>query len=417
MNRDILLLSYVFPPYPGIGGRRWAKFSKFLTKRGYHVHVICSENPFSENSNWMNDVKGNNHITIHYLPPRYPRILLERPYSFLEKLNYRLQLQKVKALTRGNYYERAVFWEAQIISVAGSIINKYGIKTVVSSGPPYHMLHHGIVLKEKHPGIRLISDFRDQWTDNKSFRAFSTLPPKRFAHEQKLEQDVLQGSDAVISVSEVMTENLKKRAPGSTAIFKTILNGFDPEDWNSQIHVEPDSQFIRMIFAGNLYSNLEKVLYPFLDMLARLDDTWKNKLIIDLYGSSSPEYEDYAKSRGISFIRFNPSIPLDQIVREVASSHYGLLFLNDDHTFSTSTKFMEYMALKKEVIVVSNPGPLQKFVLENKIGYAVRPEFCQSDFEQILKNHKMNSTQFNPAFNTSQYSLDSITTQLEALLS
>ena len=52
-KQHILLISYTFPPHPGIGGRRWAKFSKYLSKLNYIVHVIHVANPFDEDSLWF----------------------------------------------------------------------------------------------------------------------------------------------------------------------------------------------------------------------------------------------------------------------------------------------------------------------------------------------------------------------------
>ena len=47
--------------------------------------------------------------------------------------------------------------------------------------------------------------------------------------------------------------------------------------------------------------------------------------------------------------------------------------------------------MKKKIIVVSNPGELQDFVIANGIGFAVKPNNGFKDFETAL-------TQYNPAF-------------------
>ena len=85
---EILLLSYFFPPYPGIGGRRWAKFAKYFTRRGLRVHVISAENPFPEISAWQHDVDSNENIIQHPLPTGYPKILLSNPKNIFERAQY-----------------------------------------------------------------------------------------------------------------------------------------------------------------------------------------------------------------------------------------------------------------------------------------------------------------------------------------
>ena len=83
MNKHILLASYVFPPYPDIGSRRWAKFAKYLARDGFNVHVVAARNPFKEQSLWTADIKHEN-IYLHYLPPFFPKnfILLKKRIFF-----------------------------------------------------------------------------------------------------------------------------------------------------------------------------------------------------------------------------------------------------------------------------------------------------------------------------------------------
>ena len=115
MNKNILLLSYVFPPYPGIGGRRWAKFAKYLSRKGYTVHVICAKNPFSDISLWMKDVQNDPNIIVYPISPEYPSILLRKPVSVVEKIMYRFNDLRIRLAAKGNPYERAVFWRNEML--------------------------------------------------------------------------------------------------------------------------------------------------------------------------------------------------------------------------------------------------------------------------------------------------------------
>ena len=79
MKKQVLIISFVFPPYPGIGGRRWAKFSKYLTELETEVFVLASENPFSTKSEWTKDIENSN---VKRLPLKYPKALITFPKSF-----------------------------------------------------------------------------------------------------------------------------------------------------------------------------------------------------------------------------------------------------------------------------------------------------------------------------------------------
>ena len=80
MNKKVLIVCYSFPPYPGIGGRRWAKFAKYLYRNGYNVNVISSKNKADENSQWKTDIEeySNN---IDYIESNYPFYLGINPKS------------------------------------------------------------------------------------------------------------------------------------------------------------------------------------------------------------------------------------------------------------------------------------------------------------------------------------------------
>ena len=56
MSKKVLIVSYVFPPKSGIGGRRWAKFSKYLNRMDIDLKVLTFQKKNDSNfSNWSKD--------------------------------------------------------------------------------------------------------------------------------------------------------------------------------------------------------------------------------------------------------------------------------------------------------------------------------------------------------------------------
>ena len=111
--KHILIISYTFPPAEGIGGRRWAKFAKYLVTKGYIVHVLTA-NQSTTSSSWRTDVQKEN-IYVYKLPIRYPKVLLEIPHSFYQKVLYKIWLILFKLYSKGTTIDRSMFWKKALI--------------------------------------------------------------------------------------------------------------------------------------------------------------------------------------------------------------------------------------------------------------------------------------------------------------
>ena len=71
-SKRVIILCYGFPPNTGIGGRRWAKFAKYLAKKSWQVEVVCKKNTSAKISTWENDVAQEN-IRRHFIKSNYPK--------------------------------------------------------------------------------------------------------------------------------------------------------------------------------------------------------------------------------------------------------------------------------------------------------------------------------------------------------
>ncbi len=419
--KGVLVIAYVFPPYPGVGGRRWAKFVKYFSRHGNRVHVICAKNPFDHASSWMQDLQALS-VNVHALPSFYPAVLQTKPATVLQKIAYRAWLLFLNLYSVGNRYERALFWKSSMISKAAEIIQQEHIRNVIVTGPPFYCLHHSLDLKKKFPAINLIMDIRDMWTDNQSFLGYSALSAKRLAYEQQLEKEVMNGADVVVSVAEAMTKRFKARCENHTTRFETILNGFDSDDFqglDTSSIKNSSGEHIRMVFTGTLYQAIDSVMMPFVDALKRLKEQEPNvfsRLQFDFYGDAPQHYRDLLLNSFPATCRFHKTIPLKEMFARIAEAHYTMLFLADDHTFSTSSKFFEYMAMKKKVLVFSKQGELGTFVEREKIGIAITPDSMDKQLLRFVAEHDTGNQAFPASFDVNRYSVESLASEFEKLL-
>ena len=385
MKKPLLIISYTFPPFPGIGGRRWVKFAKYLNQAGHNIHVIAAQNPFTFESEWTKDAEG---IQVHYLPYKYPFVLMGSPKSIYQKIAYRWQLLVLKLSTKGNYFDRSVLWKDQLIDLVESIVNQHGVLNILVSGAPFHNMHHLARLKQKNSNINLIVDFRDFWTDDRSLSALASLSDKRYRFEQSLEREVLNNVDHVLTVSDYMTRVLQSR---SRANVQTLENGFDPEDYMGLSLEEKAKGKINFVFTGNLYNNIENLFVPFCMALGKFKNEFPKEyktLSFDFYGTANEHNKRFVKEQGLDCVKFYGSIPLAKTLEKIKVSDYTLLFLNNTYKFSLSTKFCEYIGLNKPIVLFSEEGETSDYIQKNKLGYWINPQKTYDQLVSLIQLHK-----------------------------
>ncbi len=410
--KTILLICHSFPPYPGIGGRRWAKFAKYLSQNGHSVKIIASENPFQKKSEWLNDVEN---ADITFLPFNYPFVLKkDTALSLLDKLKYRAALLYVKCFGKGNYYDRSLFWEEQIIKTASALIEKHKIKNVIVTCPPFHIAYHCLKLKKIFPEVNLITDFRDLWSGDFSLSGLKLMSDKRQTEEKLMEKEVLEKSDVVLTVSDKMTNTFKSQVPNSNCF--TVPNGFDEDDFKNIANAaNKQNNKITLVFTGTLYVNLQNIFSPLIEALKKLKSEQPelyNLLSFNFYGNVPQEIKTLCL--GTENIHIHGSIPLSQVYEKISGADLCLLFLTDAYTFSLSTKFYEYVSQKKKIVVFSKKGDTTDFIEQNNLGYWISPEKSYEGLVKLIELYKSGQTaNWNSTLNITDFSVKELTKNLE----
>jgi hypothetical protein len=144
----ILFVWYSFHPNPGLGGRRWAKPSKYLAKTGHYVEVINAKlrtDKLSTRSKEAQLLHEKNHF--HSLPTGYPEIIKKIPETLFQKIQYRLSLEYLKLKAKGNLYNKRSLWDLNLIPFVQKKLNE-GFDTIICTAAPF--LHLGEVAQLFH---------------------------------------------------------------------------------------------------------------------------------------------------------------------------------------------------------------------------------------------------------------------------
>jgi len=401
MAKHILLIAYTFPPYPGIGGRRWAKFAKYLVRAGYTVHVICAENPFSEESLFSEDVKDLAGLHVYPLPARYPKVLTIKPERLLQKLAYRFFNRVLPWVVNGSIYDKAVFWKGPLLKKAGALIKAHGITQVISTGAPFRANYYATLLRNEFPGLKLISDFRDPWIWGESY-GYSQLSDKKKQNEQRMLDAVMRSSDAVLVPVAPMCQYLQEHYPNEKARIHILPHAFDTDEVKADPKTTTDE--VRLLLYGTLYPGMESAVN---DLAAALVEMPQVRL--DFFTASN-RYSDLFQSHGLLNTRVFYHAPLPP--RELFSrfkAYTGILILQPDYAADfVTTKFYEIIYSRTPIVCIVKEGELSRFIMDHGVGLHCSPEQLRAMFPSLVEQ----SRSLRPSMDVMPFSFERVTQQL-----
>ncbi len=223
--KNVLLLTYYFPPAGGPGVQRVLKHVKYLREFGYNPIVLTAApedySGHSELSMVTDESLGADipaDTEIHRVPSR-------QPFRLMRLLN-RMRLDYLRDLFL--VPDSAITWIIPALRRARRIAREQQIDLIYTSVKPHSVAITGWLLKRalKKPWIL---DFRDPWTQYFLAR-FPTKVHYRF--EQLLERFLLRRADHVITITPTARANLMAWCPFLREDRLTfITNGYDAGDF------------------------------------------------------------------------------------------------------------------------------------------------------------------------------------------
>ena len=416
-GEPILIVCHSFPPNYGIGGRRWAKFAKELTKRGHPVHVIRKEFKGGPKSLWTSDGETAG-IFHHPLPARSPTVFHRWPLtSFSDKLRYRFWLRVMPFLTKGNWIDPAALWKNQLVKKANELIAQHGIRQVVVSGAPFSLLVHGMEFRSPHGDLHLVGDFRDPWTWG-PYYGQAMLSPAHMDHERRMEATVARTYHRLLTPNDQMREHLHKMYGGKPERYVTIPNAIDPEDFGTLPARPTEDGMFKMIYAGSLYGAEEaeryfdELLRTFEGMRGTRPEALAN-CSLDLYitGQGIQAFEKKVAAKGLEgTIRFHAPIPPERIFQKLAASDLVISFIPSFNKDIMGTKFNEIFQLRRPLLHVGEPGLVSQTILGRKLGGSLRVEALRTELPRIIAREL--KLELDPNADVSEFLLERVTNKL-----
>ncbi|MBD3636696.1 MAG: glycosyltransferase [Crocinitomicaceae bacterium] len=412
----VLLLSYTFPPTPGIGGRRWAKFAKFLKGKDVTFHVIHSKSSLVHGDFWSDDVKDNPSVKTYPINFRFNKILAADNPNLIQKVLYRVVMFWARR-SKYNPFDNAAFSEKRVVKLGSRIIQKEGIDVIVVTAPPHNMLHIASQLKKK-TGVKLVLDYRDLWNGHPTYSVYQKKTKKQLDYSLQQEKEALANADRIFAVNNGLKQALINLNEGNNPEkFQTIYNGFDPDDFHMEIP-KSTSDKITMVFAGNIDINLVDIVTDFIKSFKALKESapeiytkFKLKLFIH---TNAPDFLKYVQSQSDEGLEVNNHfLEKDEYYKLLRSTDIGVFFLSSVYSDAFITKFSDYVANENFIVQVGYEGECARYIKENNIGLTYHVGDGESFFRKLIE---VNFAEAYKSYDARDFDLEKITEKVWQLL-
>lgn len=362
-RKKVLVISYYWYPFAGVGTYRISRFVKYLAKSGWEVVILTTKKAAAEKQEVPDDpvlkeckvyrsniiepaglVKSGNKDTSK---TSNPSIFYRKNTNWVSRLAVWIRLNLMIP-------DAKFTWKWFAVRLGKKVIKKEQPDLILSTSPPPSA--NLVALKlARWSRLPWIADFRDPWTN---IFYYDDNPQSGWAKKKnkKLERRVLKSADRITLVNNgFFPENQDLIKHKSTV----IPNGFDPDHI-----VKPASSSIgNNKFVIRYFGSLKANQYPkaFIEALKEIithHSDQANKISFEFFGSIDPEIKKDLQALAPSLdVQFTEFIPHKKMMKLVQSADLLLLVIGrtKNSKFVLSTKIFEYMTSGKPVLGI---GPL-----------------------------------------------------------
>jgi glycosyltransferase involved in cell wall biosynthesis len=333
------------------------------------------------------------------------------PYSgFANEGNPGL-LQKIARFVRGNFFlpDARRGWIKYAFTEACQIIEKYGIDTVITTGPPHSTHLIGLKIKKKYR-VKWIVDFRDPWTAifyNESL--YQTQWAKRI--NLRYERATLNACDHLTLVAD---DREQLNIASSKIVF--IPNGYDTSDFCNRETVH--SEVFTICYTGTIAGNYPTgILFEAFKALQQ-EITFKLRFVGKV---TDPVREKFVAQLGNS-VEFVDFVPHNEAINIMASSDVLLLLIPyaENSKFILTGKVFEYLATGKTVLAI---GPADskaaRIVQQANAGATFEEDDAEGMKNFLLRQYqnRIKGIQTSPDWETiRQFSRERLTQRLAEII-
>ena len=410
MNRNVLtvlLVCPVFPPQGQVGSLRSAMFAKYLPESEWKPIILTRWYPHDDVNN--RDVfKG-----ITGLPTEQDIVKYELA-SGHECIDHTTLLDKIKRFLMPEYGQSWNLIEG-MVDVFMASKHSASIDAIYATSPDFAQITVGMILGAKL-NIPVIVDFRD-------------IPEQD--HRQGFEQHLYhlryllrrywatKTAFCALAVSEPQKEILEKRL---AIPVHCIPNGYDGEMFYSSDGQK--SSVFRIHYVGRIINQWLRnpaVFLEAIDIIINDAEINSKEIEIRFVGADREVLSSILSAYACKdYIKVEPAVAYGDVADLIRSSCINLVLTNEGRSGVMTTKFYEYLAVRRPIICVpDDKGGLSSIIKKLKCGLASSNSAQVADYIKHLYLQWKNENGFLPVVQSvgvEDYSRKNATMKLAQLL-
>ena len=371
MTKKVLIITYYFPPRPGVASLRLKGLAKYLPEFGWEPVILTADLPGVPDqrfkvieTNYPGDVTAKLKRKLGLNPDRR----FQEQIKILSKAagGKKFFVDKLVAIAEGLfiYPDGQKKWYPFAIRAGIKIIMKEKFDAIISSSSPVTTHLVAKYLKENYD-IPWLADFRDLWTQNHNYQ-YGFL---RKWFEKRLEVNTITQADALVTVSKPLANKLRilhLKKP----IF-TIMNGFDIDEINKSAI---NNKKFTITYTGNILFGKQDPELLFKTIRELIDEsTLKlNDIRVNFYGPVQYWLTQKIDKHGLDkIVTQHGTVPREIALKSQRKSQILLILgWNDPKERGVYPgKFFEYLAAKRPILAIGeHRGVLAELLEETNAG-------------------------------------------------
>ncbi len=385
-GKSILIVSYYYTPIENPGTRRVGAFTRYLPQYGYHPVVLTtssygmSDGDLSTISERLifraPDILDIGRWIARLLTRTTPAIPGERLPPILTP-----DSRLARVMEQTLIPDIHIGWLPGAVLRGRMLLRAGAFRAIFSSSPPPSTHLVALALK-RLSGLPWVADFRDGWTfEPPNTAVFSSSA--RLNIERILERMVVLSADRIVTINQVLANDLRSRFPTASERITVISNGYDPEDFNN-IPRLPGSNTFEIVYTGRLAGSRQtgsehgRLLTPLLQALQRFQNrsrphttSWR----LTFAGALNREERALLENSGLGeHIRCLGNVSHRLALQLQAQASILLLITAPDTTSVTTSKLYEYLASGRPILALTGRSAAAALIEEFDAGLIVAPD-------------------------------------------